>query len=325
MKLKIEKITCPLKNPFSITGYVFTDIDTVRVSLEEDGVVGRGEGIGVYYTGDVADTMVSELEAISSAVESGLGRDGVQDLLPPGGARNALDCALWDLDAKRNGKTIWQLLAMSPRPLTTVCTIGIDTPEKMAEAAKNLSAYPKLKIKLSGDKPIERLEAIRAVRPDARMIIDVNQGWTFDELREYTPRAKTLGVDMIEQPLLRGSDEDLEGYASEVPLGADESCLGLAEYEVVKRRYDVINIKLDKCGGLTEGLEIVKRALKDGKELMIGNMTGSSLSMAPAYVIGQFCRFVDIDGPLFLAGDIENGLQYRDGGHVDLPSAALWG
>ncbi|MFC7048706.1 dipeptide epimerase [Emcibacter nanhaiensis] len=325
MKLNIEKISFPLKMPLVITGYVFTAADTVRVTLEDNGVTAWGEGMGVYYTNDLTDGIVSQLEAIAGRIEAGLTRAELQELLPPGGARNALDCALWDLDAKKSGKSIWQLLGMTPKALTTVCTIGIDTPGKMAEAAKNLAAYPHLKIKLSGDDPIGKLEAIRAARPDAALIIDVNQGWTFDELKEYIPQAERLGVDMIEQPLKRGGDAELEGFTSVVPLGADESCLSLEEYETAKRRYDAINIKLDKCGGLTEGLEIVRRAQQDGKGLMIGNMVGTSLSMAPSYVIGQFCRFVDIDGPLFLKHDVENALNYGDGGVVDIPDAALWG
>ncbi|WP_321393927.1 dipeptide epimerase [Emcibacter sp.] len=325
MKLNFEKTTFPLKEPFAITGYVFTGIDTVQVRLEQDGVVGRGEGVGIYYTGDTADGMLSQLESVMAEVEAGVSRERIHNLLPPGGARNALDCAMWDLAAKNSGKSIWQLLAMTPRTLTTVCTLGIDTPERMGEAAKKLSAYPNLKIKLSGDDPIARLEVIRAARPDAALIVDVNQGWSFEELKEYTPYAKRLGIDMIEQPLPRGGDDELEGYVSEVPLGADEACLSFKEYETVKNRYDVINIKLDKCGGLTEGLEIAWQALKDSKGLMVGNMVGSSLSMAPAYVIGQFCRFVDIDGPLFLEKDIQEGLHYNKGGRVDIPSAALWG
>ncbi|WP_417317778.1 dipeptide epimerase [Emcibacter sp.] len=325
MKLSIEKISFPMKMPFEITGHVFDGIDTVRVTLEDKGVIGRGEGVGVYYTNDFADGIMAQLEEVAGHIEAGVIRAEVQDLLPPGGARNALDCALWDLEAKKAGKTIWQLLGMEPRKLTSVCTVGIDTPEQMGEQAKNLSAYPNLKIKLSGDDPIVRLEAIRKARPDATLIIDVNQGWSFEELKEYIPHTGRLGIDMIEQPLKRGEDEELEGFVSEVPLGADESCLSLEEYETARKRYDVINIKLDKCGGLTEGLKIVKRAQEDGKGLMVGNMVGTSLSMAPAYVVGQFCRFVDIDGPYFLKQDIEHGLEYGNGGVVSIPAAKLWG
>ncbi|MFC3051620.1 dipeptide epimerase [Kordiimonas pumila] len=325
MKIKIEKKAFPLSQPFAITGYTFTASDTVHVTLEEDGYTGRGEGAGVYYCGESGDTMAAQLAEIAGEVKSGLTRADVKALLPTGGARNALDSALWDLEAKRAGKTIWELLKVTPKKLISVATLGIDTPAKMAAAAQKYAQYPNLKIKLSGDDPITKLEAIRAARPDAALIVDVNQGWTFDELKEYTPAAQKLGIAMIEQPLKRGGDAELEGFKSAVPLGADESCLNVAEYEVAAKRYDVVNIKLDKCGGLTEGLEIVQLAQRDGKGLMIGNMTGSSLSMAPAYVIGQYCQFVDIDGPLFLAQDIENNLTYGDGGIVTIPTPALWG
>ncbi len=325
MKFLVEKNSLPLKSPFAITGYVFNNSDTIKVTLEEDGCVGHGEAMGIYYTNENQDSMIAQLEAIRSDVEAGLTQDKIQSLLPHGGARNALDSAWWDLEAKKSGVSVWQRLSIAPKPLVTVATVGIDTPEKMGLRAKELSQYPHLKIKLSGDDPITRLEAIRAQRPDAKLIVDVNQGWTFDELKNYIPAAEKLGIAMIEQPLPRGSDEELEGFSSPVPLGADESCLNVAEYETAAKRYDVINIKLDKCGGLTEGLKLVKLAQRDNKGLMIGNMTGSSLSMAPAYVIGQFCQFVDIDGPLFLKSDIDHALEYQDGGFVSIPNPQLWG
>lgn len=325
MRMTLERGNYPLARPFSITGYVFNATDTVQVTLTSGEFSGRGEGIGVYYNNDTIDGMVAQLESVREAVESGLCRKEVQNLLPPGGALNALDCAFWDLEAKRAGVSIWQLLDITPKPLHTVCTIGIDTPSMMADLARTYSRYPNLKIKLSEDRPIERLEAIRAARPDATLIIDVNQGWSFDELREYAPAAQRLGVAMIEQPLARGADDCLEDFRSPVPLGADESCLHAGEYAAVAPRYDVINIKLDKCGGLTQGLYLAELARADSKALMVGNMTGTSLSMAPAFVIGQFCRFVDIDGPLLLASDIENGLTYGEGGVVDAPAPCLWG
>lgn len=325
MRMTIECNAFKLTTPFAITGYVFESTDAVWVTLKEDGCSGRGEAIGVYYMDETAETIIAQLEAVRSAVEAGLTIEKIQALLPPGGARNGLDCAFWDLQAKKSNLTIWDMLKVKPKPIATVATVGIDTPEKMALSATALSKYANLKIKLSGDDPIARLEAIRAVRPDATMVVDVNQGWTYDELKEYIPVVERLGIAMIEQPLKRGGDEKLEGFISTVPLGADESCLDLSEYETAARRYDVINIKLDKCGGLTEGLKIVERAQADGKALMVGNMTGSSLSMAPAYVIGQFCRFVDIDGPLYFEQDIDNALKYANGGIVSIPTPTLWG
>ncbi|MFC3052327.1 dipeptide epimerase [Kordiimonas pumila] len=325
MKIKIERIPFPFRFAFTITGYTFTVADTVRVTLCDGVFQGRGEGVGVYYTDDMPDGMTAQLANIADKIGPKTTRADIQDFLPAGGARNALDCAMWDLEAKRAGKSIWGLLGVTPHILTSVATLGIDGPKEMAAAAVGLAKYPNLKVKLSGDDPVTRLAAVRAARPEAKLIIDVNQGWSFDELKEYAPVMKKLGVAMIEQPLPRGADEDLEDYISDVPLGADESCLSLAEYETAARRYDVINIKLDKCGGLTEGLELVKLAKRDGKGLMVGNMSGSSLSMAPAYVLGQYCQFVDIDGPVFLTKDIDNALEYGDGGVVGLPTKDLWG
>lgn len=325
MKMSFEKVSFPLKAPFVITGYTFNTTDTVRVTLEADGIRGHGEGVGVYYLNDTAEVMLNQLAEVAPLIGPDLAHDQVQQMLPPGGARNALDCALWDLQAKRSGISVWQNLKMTPKTLKTVCTVGIGTAEQMAQTAASYAKYPNLKIKLDADDPIVKLEAIREKRPDATLIIDVNQGWSFQELTEYAPACEKLNIAMIEQPLKRGADEELEGYKSPVPLGGDESCLDASEYEVAANRYDVINIKLDKCGGLTAGLLLANLALRDGKSLMVGNMTGSSLSMAPAYVIGQFCHFVDIDGPLLLAGDVDNSLFYGAGGVVEIPNRALWG
>jgi len=325
MKMSFEKVSFPLKAPFTITGYTFTCTDTVQVALEKDGFIGRGEGVGIYYLGDTIDQMLSQLEGIAATVADGIRHADISELLPPGGARNALDSAYWDLEAKRSGISVWNSLNLVPKRLKTVCTIGIGDKDTMADAARGYANYTNLKIKLDGNDPIGKLEAIRAVRPEARLIIDVNQGWTFKELKEYTPAAAKLGIAMIEQPLKRGEDDMLVGFKSSVPLGADESCLDASEYSAAAERYDVINIKLDKCGGLTAGLKLAEMALRDNKALMVGNMTGSSRSMAPAYVIGQYCEFVDIDGPLLLAGDVENPLIYAEGGVVEVPSSSLWG
>ncbi|MEE4279361.1 MAG: dipeptide epimerase [Halieaceae bacterium] len=325
MKMSIEIVPYVLHRPFVISGHVFNSTETVRVTLSDGDYRGHGETVGTYYLNETAASMADDLEAVAGQIDARLSTDRIQELLPPCGARNALDCAYWDLRAKRENKRIWQLLDIEPRELITVFTISIDSPQRMAEMAAEAVQFPHLKIKLGSEDPMERLAAVRAARPDAELVVDANQAWSFNELQSYLPHCEALRVNMIEQPLARGGDEALEGFSSPVALGADESCLHLGEFEAAARRYDVLNIKLDKCGGLTEGLALVNAAREAGMQLMVGNMTGTSLSMAPSYVIGQFCRFVDIDGPLLLGCDIENGLHYGAGGSVGLPSRALWG
>ena len=325
MKMTLEEISRPLASPFVITGYTFTQLHALWVTVEHDGYRGRGEGVGMYYLGETPTSMREQLEALRGEIESGAKRADIQGLLPPGGARNALDCALWDWECKSQGKTIWEMLSAEPKPLLTVATVGIGTPEEMAEKAVRFGSYRHLKIKVDGIDPLAKLRAIREARPDATLVIDVNEGWTFDELVAYLPSLEELAVAFIEQPLARGHDDALRGLSSPIAIGGDESCRDLSEYENAAEKYDVINIKLDKCGGLTEALQLVERAKMDGKDLMVGNMTGTSLSMAPSHVIGQSCRFVDIDGPLLLAADIEPGLRYLPGGVVEPPTPELWG
>ena len=311
--------------PFVITGHVFETSDCLELSLSDGIFRGHGEAVGSYYLGESAQSMTDDIAAITDQIDGSLTLDNIQSMLPPGGARNALDCAYWDFVCKSEQLSIWELLNIQAKPLTTVFTLGIEEPETLAKDAVDAANYPHLKIKLDNDRPIEKLEAIRAARPDAKLIIDVNQGWSFSELVEYAPHCARLDIAMIEQPLPRGDDSELEVYQSPVPLGADESCLHLGEFQEVVKRYQVLNIKLDKCGGLTEALHLVKAAQQNEMKLMVGNMAGSSLSMAPSFVIGQFCQFIDIDGPLLLSEDVENGLEYSNAGEVAPPTAALWG
>ena len=325
MELQVEQRSFPLEHPFRITGYTFENTHAVWVSLSEGPHTGRGEGIGSYYLGETAESMKAEIESFRPRIEAGITIDELVDLMPAGGARNAVDCALWDLMAKQRGKRIFELLQMPSEPVQTVATVGIGDDEFMAARAKSFASYENLKVKLDAHRPVERIQLVREARPDANLIIDANQAWDRALLERILPELADLGVEMIEQPVARGEDAQLAGLESPIALGADESCLTLAEYEVVAPYYDVINIKLDKCGGLTEALMIAQAAQLDGKRLMVGNMMGSSLSMAPSFVIAQLCDFVDIDGPLLLANDIENGLEYRTGGWVNPPSAALWG
>ncbi|HQR49190.1 MAG TPA: enolase C-terminal domain-like protein, partial [Steroidobacteraceae bacterium] len=248
-----------------------------------------------------------------------------QSLLPPGGARNALDCALWDLEAKSSGRTIWQLTGVEPREVETVYTISIEsTPALMAEHAASAQDCPLLKVKLDGQQPIERMTAIRRTRPDARLVVDANQGWTFDQLQKVAPAFAELGVLMIEQPLPRGGDAALEGYRSPVPLCADESCLHAAELDLAARRYQMINIKLDKTGGLTHALELARAARARGLGLMVGSMGGTSLAMAPSFVLGCLTDFADIDGPLLLKRDRLPGMRYS-AGKVSVFGPEVWG
>ena len=325
MQMLVEKKNFPLHSPFVITGYTFTQLEAVWVTLTDGEHRGRGEACGIYYLGETQESLMAQFEKVRGAVEAGAMRIDIQDLLPPGGARNALDCGYWDLECKVSGQSIWQLVGITPHELTTVATIGIGTPEEMAGRALELSDFAHLKVKLDNELPIERLSAIRDARPDAELVIDVNQGWNRELLEEHLSKLRELSVAMVEQPVPRGEDQSLQGLHSPIPIGADESLMNLGEYDAVAPFYDVINIKLDKCGGLTEALEIVKRVQRDGKKLMVGNMTGTSLSMAPSYVIGQFCEFVDIDGPVLLERDIDHGLDYREGGSVSLPSPTVWG
>jgi L-alanine-DL-glutamate epimerase-like enolase superfamily enzyme len=325
MRLSIHTEDWPAARPFRITGHVWNSFESIVVELSQDGAVGRGEALGVFYANETPETMTAEIETISDRIEAGIDRAALQDLLPPGGARNAVDCALWDLEAKLSGKTIWELTGVEPRTLETVYTISIEaTPEAMAAHAASVPHLPLLKVKLDGVEPLERMRAIRQARPDARIVVDANQGWTFDQLRSLSPAFAELGVRMIEQPLPRGGDAALEGYRSPVALCADESCLHLGELEQAARRYQMINIKLDKTGGLTHALELARRARTQGLGLMVGSMCGSSLAMAPTFVIGCLCELCDLDGPLLMKRDRLPGLRFQDG-KVEPPARNVWG
>jgi len=314
-----------LTQPFKISGHQWTNSRCLVVQLSDKGHVGRGEAQGVFYLDETAESIFEQVHAVIADIRHGISREELQYLLPAGGARNAIDCALWDLECKQSGKTIWQLTGIDPMPVTTVFTIGLEsTPAAMAAKAAAASEAPILKIKLDGHMPYEKLAAIRAARPDAELVVDANQGWSFELLKEVLPKCVDLNLGMLEQPLARGGDEMLEGFESPITLAADESCLHTGELEVAARRYSMINIKLDKTGGLTEGLRLAKAAKEKGCKLMVGNMVGTSLSMAPSFVVAQLCDFVDIDGPLLLKYDQPNALKYNKG-VVDGFSPKLWG
>lgn len=311
------------RTPFRISGRTFTSADLLLVSISQDARTGRGEGAGVYYLDETGASMMADVASIRDAIEAGADRHQLRGLLPNGGARNALDCALWDLEAKLKNTTIWELTGIEPRTTRTVLTIGIGSPEEMAATAASLDA-DRLKVKLDSAIPIERVAAVRAVRPHDEIIVDVNQGWTFDELTEHAPRLAKLGVALIEQPMPRGDDRALEDYRSPVPLCADESCLCVGELEQAARRYQVINIKLDKTGGLTEALELAGLARSRGIDLMVGGMMGTSLAVAPAYVVAQLCRYVDLDAAQFLTRDRDHPMTLEHG-VLAPPRRELWG
>ena len=322
-KVSFSVTSWPTKAPFRITGYTFTEARVLTATITENNSTGRGEATGVYYLDETADSLLAQAETVKQALEQGANREQLLVLLPAGGARNAIDCALWDLEAKQSGKSIWALTGIQPGETITVNTVGVGTPEAMAATAASFHTK-KIKVKLDGEIPLKRIRAICEARPDATIVVDVNQGWTFEQLVELAPQFKALGVAMIEQPLPRGGDEQLETYASPITLCADESCLDTHELEQAARRYQMINIKLDKTGGLTEALNLARQAQAKGLQLMVGNMLGTSLAMAPGFVVAQLCQFVDLDGPLLLENDCEYAMSYTDG-NVSPPTSSLWG
>lgn len=311
--------------PFRISRHTWDDFPCVVCEIEEDGHVGRGEALGVYYLGETAQSMLARIEGVASDLAKGADRRELLELLPPGGARCAVDSALWDLEARLTGVSAWERAGVAPAPVETVFTIGLEAePEDMAERASAAGHLDLFKVKLNSDRPIERIAAIRAARPEARLVVDVNEGWEFAQLRDVAPALAELGVSMIEQPLRRGHDQPLDGFESPLPLCADESCQHLGDLAQVAGRYRMINIKLDKCGGLTHGLEMIRAARKLGLGIMVGCMGGTSLCMAPMHVLAQLADFVDIDGPLLLRNDRAGGLVYRRG-IVTLPESPFWG
>lgn len=316
LRLDVATQKLRLRVPFRISGYVFEAQDAVVVTLDDGTHRGRGEASGVYYLNDNMPEMVAAIEANRAAIEAGVDRESLQQLLPPGGARNALDCALWDLDAHRTGKPVWQLAGLpQPKPLVTTFTLGAESPDVMAAGAKNYAHARAIKMKLTGDLDLDiaRVHAVRAARPHVWLGVDANQGYRIDALEKLLGALVEANVSLVEQPLPRGRESDLDGFSSPIPLAADESALSLADVPGLVGRFQVVNIKLDKCGGLTEGLAMAHRARELGLKVMVGNMVGTSWAMAPAFVVGQLCDVVDLDGPIFLATDRTPPLDYDDG------------
>jgi len=315
MKLHTRLEKWALKVPFHITGYTFDVFDALVVSLQEGSHVGRGEALGVYYHDDTPVSMQAQVEALRERIEAGVTRQQLLQLLPAGGARNAIDCALWDLEAKRAGRPVWMLAGLdAPRPLLTTFTVGAAEPATMAEAARSFPAARALKLKLTDDGlNADRVRAVRAACPDAWIMVDANQGFTRESFAHLLPALVDAGIAVVEQPFPIGSEAWLDGLDSPIMIAADESVQDHHDLPSLVGRVGMINIKLDKCGGLTEALAMAEQARGLGFELMVGNMSGSSLAMAPAFVLGQLCKVVDLDGPVFLRGDPQPSATYEDG------------
>ena len=326
-KLDIAIEQWPMAQPLHIHGHVMTAMTVVVVSITRGRHQGRGEGSPVFYRGETAVTMAAALEAARPLIESGIDRRELRRAMPAGGARNAVDCALWDLASRQASQPVWELLdqAGAPPPLLTTCTLGADTPERMAQGA--LHGYREaraIKLKLLGDAfDGARVAAVRAARPDVWLGVDANQGLTLDSLAALMPALLAAHVQLIEQPLPAGQDAALDGYASPIPLAADESVQTLDDVAALVGRYQMMNIKLDKCGGLSEALLMAQAGRRLGLRVMVGNMGGTALGMAPALLMGQYCDIVDLDAPLFLTADRQPGLRYQDG-LVSAPPG-LWG
>jgi L-alanine-DL-glutamate epimerase-like enolase superfamily enzyme len=302
--------------PFRISGYVFEATDLLVVTLRDGEHQGRGEAAGAYYLGDDVQNMVAVLEKHRAAIEACESRERLRQLLPAGGARNAVDCAWWELESSQSGQPAWKLAGFdSVRPIVTTFTVGADTPSRMADAARRYANARAIKVKLIGeiDLDIARVAAIRTALPDVWLGVDANQGFAIGELDRLVEALVEQRVSLLEQPLARGREADLDGYRSAIPIAADESALTLDDVPGLVSRFQVLNIKLDKCGGLTEALLMVAEARRLGLGVMVGNMTGTSMAMAPAFIVGQHCDFVDLDGPVFLAEDRQPSVRYEDG------------
>lgn len=318
MRLELELHNEPLSlsAPFRIAGHVFEAMPATVATLRDGRHVGRGEAAGVYYNDDHPDAMLATLEALRPHIERGIDRAALQELLPACGARNALDCALWELESRRAGVPVWKLAGFdAAKPLVTTFTIGADDPDAMAGRAEGFVGARALKLKLTGEAELDaaRVLAVRERCPGAWISVDANQGYSAATLPVLLPALAEARVALLEQPCARGDEAALDGIDRAIPIAADESILDLAELEARHRHFDVINIKLDKCGGLTEGLLMARRARQLGKRVMVGNMAGSSLAMAPAFVLGQCCDVVDLDGPVFLVRDRTPSVRYAHG------------
>lgn len=324
-RLSISVGRFPLAQAFVISRGAKTEAVVVVATIDADGVRGSGESVPYARYGESIESVSAQIEAARGAIEAGIGRETLQELLPHGAARNALDCALWDLEAKRTGIPVFELAKLGPPiPTVTSFTISLGTPEAMARAAQAAGDRPLLKLKLAGAGDGQRLAAVRAAAPSATLIVDANEAWSVQDLEDQLAACAHHNVALVEQPLPAGQDAVLAEIAHPVPICADESLHDRADLRGMRKRYDAINIKLDKAGGLTEALALVAEAEQLGFMLMIGCMVATSLAMAPAMLLAGKAQFVDLDGPLLLAKDRQGGLVY-EGSLVYPPSPDLWG
>ncbi|TYB87086.1 N-acetyl-D-Glu racemase DgcA [Oceaniovalibus sp. ACAM 378] len=310
-----------LAEVFTISRGSRTEAKVLTAQISRDGAKGWGECVPYARYGETLDSVTAQIIGLPD----GISRAALQDALEPGAARNAVDCALWDLAAKQAGKRVWQLAGLTaPGPEITAFTLSLDTPENMRAAAAKHAHRPLLKIKLGTPDDMARLEAVRAGAPDAAIIVDANEGWSAEVYSDLAPHLVRMGVKLVEQPMPAGQDGMLAEIARPLPVCADESCHDSASLADLKGKYDVVNIKLDKTGGLTEALALRDAARAEGYGIMVGCMVGSSLAMAPAVLLAQGAGFIDLDGPLLLAEDRENPLKYDEKG-VHPSEPALWG
>ena len=315
----------PIAGSFTISRGAKTEAVTVVAELRLGGYTGRGECVPYPRYGETAEATLAALQAMQGPLSQGLDRKTLQAAMPPGAARNALDCALMDLEAKTSGQRVWSLLGRAaPKPCTTAYTISLGSPETMGEAAAKAAHRPLLKIKLGGDGDGARITAVRTAAAHSELIVDANEAWTPGNLEQNLAACAGAGVTLVEQPLPAGHDEALARIRRPIAVCADESVHDRASLEALRERYDAVNIKLDKTGGLTEALAMAEAAQQKGFQIMVGCMVATSLSMAPATLLTPLARYVDLDGPLLLARDCDDGLRY-DGSLVYPPEAALWG
>ena len=300
-------------------------VDVVTATIIEGGASGRGEATAIYYHGETAESLAAQIRSFAPLVEDGGSRADLLDAMPAGAARKALDCALWDLEAKLAGKPVWQLLGLPrPKPLLTAYTISLGEPEVMEAAARAASRYELLKLKLSGEGDEDRVAAVHRGAPHARLIVDANEAWGDEDIERKAAALKAFNVELIEQPVPAGQDHLLDGVRSSVPLCADETIHDRSTLGAAIGRYALINIKLDKTGGLTEALALAHAAKQRGLDLMTGCMLSTSLGVAPAFYVGMQSQYVDLDGPLLLATDRDHGITF-DGSEMSPPVRELWG